>query len=399
MSTPPRGRLALGVLVLGVTLACAGCGSPSGATVSPSASNATPEAVARIDSPDGTPDGQGARAAGSDIGGSASARREARQPSGAPESRATSALPGSNSVRQPWRYGEADGVEITTEHFRFLTTVRDERVLSGLPVLMEGALRHYCTALGPLPWPQRRVDSYIFERRTEWADRTRELLGRNAGPYLSMGRGGYTTDAQTVLFNLGRTDTFTLSIHEGWHQYTQATFRDTLPVWLEEGIACYMEGHRFRRSDEGPVFMPWRNMERYGELRSAARAGQLFDLDRILNGSPQTFLNEGRRAMLVYYAQVWALTMFLAEGEGGCYRDALHTLVRDAAEGRFRDTLSEGGGRRRGVSPFGRSVIRAYFNTNVDEFTAQYERFIEQILSSSSGTAVWRGQSPLESSG
>ncbi|MCA9284251.1 MAG: hypothetical protein KDA22_03485 [Phycisphaerales bacterium] len=308
--------------------------------------------------------------------------------------------PGSAIERRPWRYGDAEGLEIVTPRFRFFTTVTDERMLRPLPILMEQAQVQYTSALGPLPAPPGRLETYLFNRRSEWAQHTKDLLGSDAGPYLSIGRGGYTTEAQSVLFNLGREDTFTLAIHEGWHQYTQATFRESLPVWLEEGIACYMEGHRFRRSEEVPTFMPWRNLERFGELRSAVSGDRLIDLDRLLNGSPQSFLGEGRNPMLVYYAQVWALVMFLSEGEDGRYRDALHQVVLDAAEGRLRSRLAESnpgsGGHRRGVGGVrSRDILRTYFNTDLSQLQEQYSRFVQEIAASGNSTAVWRGRSPL----
>src|SRR5690606_28941593 len=134
-------------------------------------------------------------------------------------------------------------------------------------------------------------------------------------------------------------DTLAIAAHEGWHQYTQQTFKHQLPVWLEEGIATYMEG--FRRNDDGVlVFTPAANRERQETLRRAVRRGHLIPLNDLLTRTPQSFLGSSKETLLVYYAQVWALTNFLAEGENGRYRAALAEVLTDAAEGRLVGRLA-----------------------------------------------------------
>ena len=211
-------------------------------------------------------------------------------------------------------------------------------------------------------------------------------------------------EAESVLFDLGRWDTLALAAHEGWHQYTQATFKHPLPIWLEEGLATYMEGSRWSRGDERPVFVPWRNYERYGELRESSRAGELISLDELIEGVPQNFLKrDGRSKLLTYYAQVWALAQFLAEGEDGRYRAKLEELLQDAAAGRTAGKLATSphlptGRPRMMASKLGKAVILAYFNPDFAEFKEQYDKFVELLLRRGAGDAIWRGESPLKAS-
>jgi len=324
----------------------------------------------------------------------------------ASDSASEAATPG--SVRLPWEFGASPGQIVVTEHYLLHTTMTNERMLTQLAMLMEEAITHYTSALGTLPWPEERMRSFIFERRSEWADHTRERLGAAAGPYLGLGRGGYTTESESVLFNIGREDTFTIAVHEGWHQYTQLVFREQLPVWLEEGIATFMEGNRFRRNAERPVFLPWRNFERYGELRDAARTGRLIPFDELIEGSPQRFLSQGRSSLLTYYAQVWAVVHFLNEGEGGIYRPALLQIIDDAAHGRMVRRLTDSEVLPRGVARrlvgqgrHGRLLIEEYVmrehQIDLATLTLQYESFVRELVSSGSASRIWRGQSPIDS--
>ena len=81
-----------------------------------------------------------------------------------------------------------------------------------------------------------------------------------------------------------------IAAHEGWHQYTQTTFQNPLPVWLEEGLACYMEGFGWNREGTGtPTFNAWKNPERFDALARAYRENRLQPLDSLFRYAPQDF--------------------------------------------------------------------------------------------------------------
>ena len=290
--------------------------------------------------------------------------------------------------REPWQFGAVRGEVLHTESYRISTTLRDAALRDTLPDFMERSLAHYRTALVPLPAPDEPLESWVFGSRSEWAAYTTQRLGAEAANYLGIGRGGYTTEGAAVLFDIGPVDTLTIAAHEGWHQFTQSTFCDTLPDCLEEGIACYMEGHRMARDGSGPTFQPWRNLERFGELRSAARRERLLTLTDVLNTPPTEMIGRGRDALLTYYAQAWALVHYLAEGESGRWRAGLEQLLRDAADGQLRRRV---GSRR---SP--ERVIRAYISDDLPALARGYDEFVQRITARGSGDAVWAGRSPLK---
>jgi hypothetical protein len=321
----------------------------------------------------------------------------------APETVTSAGVVSPVTATREWKWERIDGLEVDTNHWTIRTSLRSAAFASTLPVFYEAALANFRQGLVPLPPPPKRLQAFVFGTRDEWARYTQHTLGSDAAPYLKMGRGGFTTDGQAVLYDIGPRDTLAIAAHEGWHQYSQTTLKSTLPIWLEEGIACYMEGFRQPRDAAQPTFLPWRNSERYFELRTAARRDRLATLRELVDGSPQSFLERSRDAQLAYYAQVWALVHFLREGEGGKYRAALGTLMDDAVTGKVADGIRScphiPKGRARESAARSRTgpwLVLAYFNPDFEEFSREFDRFQGALLENNSWDRVMRGESPVE---
>ena len=162
-------------------------------------------------------------------------------------------------------------------------------------------------------------------------------------------------------------------------------------MWLEEGIATYMEGFRTNRGLT--IFSPSDNNERRSALRDVVRRADdqpdrhsLITLEMLVTRTPQAFLSSGKSDLLSYYAQVWALVRFLAEGEDGRYRDGLEQVLQDAAHGRLMPRLRTAANQRgkswRGpysTATNGRLVIAEYFNEDFEEFEGQYRAYIDEL--------------------
>jgi hypothetical protein len=305
-------------------------------------------------------------------------------------------------VTEPWSFGRTLGECIDTGTHRIHSTLRDPVIRERMQVFLPTALDHYRAALIPLPEPDGPIDVFLFGSRTDWMAYTRERLPQEAAMYEQIGRGGYTIEGDAVLYDIGRWDTFTIAAHEGWHAYSQRVLRHALPVWLEEGVACFMEGVRGGVNGGPPVFMPWRNFERYGELRDVVARDRLVPLTDFVQGTPQDYLRDGRRTLLAYYAQAWALVHFLNEGEGGRYRKGLERLMQDAVDGRIASTIWESnkaGTRNERRMAIGRqvgpAVMREYFDEDLERLAAEYERFVREITRRGNGEKIWRGESPF----
>ena len=291
-------------------------------------------------------------------------------------------------TREPWRFGDVEGQMIVTLHHRLHTTIDDRYLLERLPLFLERSLAHYTSALAHLPRPEGALETYLFDDRNQWEAKTRQMLPEQARAFLALGRGGFTTRGISVLYDIGRRDTLAIAAHEGWHQYAQRVFEDPLPIWLEEGVATYMEGY-LTYPDGVPKFRPWANRERYWQLRDATRRGRLIPLAELVARRPESFLQRGTSRLLVYYAQVWALTHFLAEGDGGHYRESLEQILHDAAEG------SSARYRRVARDRLGSGVLAEYFEADLERFEASYLEFIAQVTRSGGRDRIVRGRSPV----
>jgi len=299
----------------------------------------------------------------------------------------------------PWSFDGGQGSNLRTAYFSIYTTETDPVMVERLPRFLEAALDRYSTAAGmmKLPMPRQKMETFVMANRPQWQALTVRILGSSARPLTYIERGGFTTGGRSFLYNIGQSDTFAIASHEGWHQFTQITFAEQMPIWLEEGMATLMEGHRW--SGQGVLFLPWGNPERYNGLCAAASKRTLLSLEDILTQSPQSLMNRpgnSNEPAVAYYAQVWSLVHFLREGEGGRYRPGLEKLLSDAASGVLSGAVREKFGPRAGMlaQRSGALVFETYF-TSVSDAQAQYTKFLGMLTSGQAKGAVAAGTSPV----
>lgn len=305
---------------------------------------------------------------------------------------------------EPWTMGTEAGRMIRTPGYRLFTTMPANVTIHRLPAFMESAMVAYRSTYATLPAPHLALDTFLLANRPQWSRLTVEMFPDQAEGFLKIPRGGFTLNSRALLYDLGTRDTLALVGHEGWHQFTQQTFADPLPIWLEEGIATHMEGYRWDAADPTrPVFMPWANPDRFDQLRLSLVLARLTPLTDLLSGSPQELIASASsggdgNAALAYYAQVWALVHFLNEGEGGTYRPRLSAFLHDASEGKLVGSIRASMGeraasvyalRRRGADAF-----KAYFNADLGAAQAQYTAFVERITRIGGREMVVAGRSP-----
>lgn len=299
-----------------------------------------------------------------------------------------------------WTFQAYTGSVITTDHYRLFTTETNPILRTRLPAALELAMDRYTTALAPLAHPARPLETYVMDSRPQWERLTVALAPRHAATYLQIRRGGFAADTRSLLFDIGVQDTVALAAHEGWHQFTQATFRDPLPVYLEEGIATWMEGYRWDPAQpDRPLYLPWANAERFDQLRSAQRAGTLFSIADLADTRPQDLLQRVDGSLFTWYAQAWALIHFLEEHDGGKYAGALRALLIDAQTARVRTRLAEALGPREAaraiLSRRGTTIVETFINADLDALDAEYQTFIARITAVGSKERITQGQSPL----
>lgn len=289
---------------------------------------------------------------------------------------------------EPWTFGATPGRVLRTPHYRLFTTLPPSILRSRLPAFLEAALSEYRSRFLPLSAPQTLMDTYVVAGRDQWSRLAARLIGPQAAAFQTIPRGGLTAGGRAILYDIGTRDTFALSAHEGWHQFTQATFAHPLPTWLEEGLATTFEGFVWDPANPGlALFRPWANLERFDQLRTAAARGRLVPLEELLGAGPGDLAGKGSDAPLDYYAQVWALAMFLREGEGGRYRAGLGRLIADTAGG-------GSAGAEAGQTGL-RAMFGAYFATDLPTMEQHFGRFVAGVVRAGARDQITRGESPL----
>lgn len=307
------------------------------------------------------------------------------------------------AVREPWSFHGNDGWRLTTPSIELHTTVTDRRLLHRLPPFLELAHAHRANAVTPLLPSSEPLRTFVLASRPQWESMTRSLLRDKARPYLRIERGGYAVNGVGVFYDLGQRDTFVMAAHEGWHQYVQSAFADPLPVWLDEGLACYFEGFRWRADEpDTPEFLPWMNPQRFDQLRAAASAGRLVPLEELLVSRPQDLLDtdRGGDAALTYYAQCWALVHFLIESDAGARRPGLERLLRDAQAGRLADAVGAIAGDREATllrtRRVGAGALRVYWpDEPAGAMDEAYRAFVARIVRTGGRDRALMGRSPV----
>lgn len=300
---------------------------------------------------------------------------------------------------EPWEFAGAEGRVITTPNFRLYTTERDATLLNRTPAFLETALDHYTRALTLLPRPSERMDTFLLDTRSQWQRMTLQILGARGQNVSRVARGGFAHAGKGVFFDVGVFDTLAIAAHEGWHQYTQSTFRERMPAWAEESIATYMEGHRW--AGASPVFLPWANVERFDHLRRAHAEGRLMPLEAFVVSTPESLLTPVNDHLLTFYAQGWALVHFLHAHDGEASRKGLQAMLLDAQAGRLSATVTSRVTDRafieratRDRSLLGEAVFRAYFGDPAD-VDARFRAFVGRLVRPASRDRVVAGEPPL----
>jgi hypothetical protein len=277
---------------------------------------------------------------------------------------------------QPWTYAGAPGYQLQTDHYDIYTTVKDKELVAMFPTVVETAFTYYTTLVPPSRTPPARMPMYLFATRGEWLDFTQRTFSPERAKRLALVRGGYSEQGVAVIQYQSNAVTFVLLPHEGFHQYMYHYVTERIPAWINEGLAVCCEGQRW----DGPrvTFDPWANPKRRNVLAERAR-DRLIPLAQLLRIDAGEALAGPASMIDTYYAQVWALVMFLREGEGGKYAASWQRLLtklddpnleRSAMAASISDTSSE--------YDFGTGVLRAFIARDLGALEVEYVQFCRE---------------------
>jgi len=216
---------------------------------------------------------------------------------------------------QDWTFGDAHGRKLTTPHYEIYTTLRDDVLVQSLPDFIEAALERYQQLVPPARCPAALMPVYVFASRGQWLEFTRQFTGPRYQIYVHVRNGGYTERGVVVMEYVAHSTTFPILAHEGFHQYLHYYVGDSAPAWLNEGLATLSEGQRWdgmRLASFDPAFNP----RRRNDLAEAVVRNQLHALPKLLQTNAGEIITGSDRSVATYYAQLWALMLFLQEGAG-----------------------------------------------------------------------------------
>lgn len=307
----------------------------------------------------------------------------ATRPAGEPLTGPVAAAP----VRtEPWSFEGKPGKLLVTPHYLLFTTVDDDEVLGGVAQVLEGAYEQYRLLAPAVPPSDRPMECYLFGYRNEWASFTERNAGTDARVYLQISRGGYTVRDVFVFYFIGDGATASVAAHEGWHQFVSRHFKQRVPPFLEEGLACWFEAVQWDPSGRLPRWDLARNHNRLRGLREAIDDDRLIPLPQLVSMHAGQIVDQSYARIEGFYAQNWGFARFLWEGEGGRYRPALQRMLADAAAGKLYppdeagpDDAADESATTTWDPAAARPLLERYLGADLGVIDGEYRRFIRKI--------------------
>jgi hypothetical protein len=271
------------------------------------------------------------------------------------------------------------GFRVSLPHYLIYSTIEDHQTLLQLGQVMEGAYLAYRRLAPQVPPSDRPMECFVFQTRTQWAAYTRAHTGEDAAIYLRVNRGGYTVGDKFVAYWVGEYGTFSVTAHEGWHQYVARNLKGRLPPFLEEGLACLFE--QVDWVDGSPRFDITQNHSRLMALRGAVDEGDMYPLDKLVRMHAGQVVGQRNAKIEAFYAQSWSFARFLIDADGGRYRPALEHMLLDAAYGRlyFDNSVEDAGGPLWDPST-ARPMLEHYLGIDLGQVEIEFARYVKRLV-------------------
>lgn len=281
---------------------------------------------------------------------------------------------------QEWSYGRAAGRQLTTEHYHLLTTVEDENLLTALPQVLETCFVYYSYLVPTASPPGQRMQIYLFATRGQFESFTRRMFPQRAELLLRVRRGGYTEDGIAVIEYVSHQTTFPIIAHEGFHQYAHFCIRGRIPAWLNEGLAVLCEGYRMSGSGVFE-FDGWYNPLRRNTLIDIVQRRRDLPLPELLRMNAGHVVGGPARTVGAYYSQLWALLLFVQEGEDGKYADGFRRLL-DTVGTQDMEAYAQAAYVTSSAESFnfGEALFSSFISDDLSTVAAEYQRFVEQRI-------------------
>lgn len=267
-------------------------------------------------------------------------------------------LPAVKDAR-PWQNEYGPGIMITTAHYEIYTTLLEPLMLRQASAFVESAYKAYQDQLPDTIETEIKFVVYLFATRQQWEDFTKTFVGSQWPMYMKIKKGAYYLNGACVTYNIGRSRTFSVLGHEGWHQFNSRHFTYRLPSWLDEGIATLFETYRYEKGFF--YFEPDRNVGRLGSLKQTLQRGKMIPLKDLISLNPGQVIKDAD-STLAFYAQSYAVVRFLREDGYGKRLSKYHNMLLGALRGNW--PLKPGA---RNIAADRNIPMTAAFNTYVSQ--------------------------------
>lgn len=232
-----------------------------------------------------------------------------------------------------WDNPYDDGLMIETQHYKIYTTLLEPLMLKQVPAFVEAVWKEYQSQL-PIPVQGNdKFTLYLFKDRQQWNAFSKEFTGPQWPIYSKIKKGAYYLNGACVAYNIGRTRTFSVIGHEGWHQFCSRYLKYRLPSWLDEGIAQLFEASEFENGNF--TFNPAKNYQKLGALKLAMQNKDMIPLRKLITLNPGEVVlwQDPDKAVSAFYAQSYALVRFLREEGYGKRLSNYHQMLLGALNG------------------------------------------------------------------
>ena len=293
--------------------------------------------------------------------------------------------------KSSWPTPFGTGTLYSTANYRIYSTVTRPALMAVAPGFMEAAHDYYSklTGLDALPHEDaasrdKLAPIYLVATRKQWANLTSQLVHENLKVYLCIDAGGFCYRDTCVFWDVGGLETLRLAAHEGLHQYF-GRHNAHLPIWLEEGLCVSAEGFDLRGGDV--VFQPERNLVRMSSLRTALVRHEWIDIEDLVSmDGGDAVQNPRPGAALEYYAQLWALTLYLQSRPET--HAAVSRIIADCAARKVppqelppqdRDAIARDRTGRMAGKLLARQIFRTYVSEDSQAFDKGYQAFARKL--------------------
>ncbi len=279
--------------------------------------------------------------------------------------------------RADWSDRGLIGRKITTEHYTVYSTIPDPDFEQYIPELLEAAYDRYEDTFDTRFDKPLELTTYVFGARREYEWFIKQNYRARFDTYSRIRTGGFTEGTTSVNIHTSRSTTLATLVHEGWHQYVAGRLKRPIPAWLNEGLACYHESVSF--AGNKPKFSPKHNTFRINSLREAVQRKEMIPLAKIVDTHAGQVIRQNHSVYTqTYYAQAWALTLFLKHKEFGSEFDR---MMHDIANGEF--TARVGATRLtqpdRSDASFGLATFVHYFNCRPQDIEDEYYEHVLEL--------------------